>query len=176
MQIEINHESPYSTPNSFKGFEFTDQDFDWLFEPMMVNSPWNSFQEKTVSLPIDCLAGNSLEWAVAKAVGPEGNENKWLFARKAGTISRTNFLRGYGGWLLQQCEEHSMLDVLLDKGMLVERVAPQTPDSLPKYKVTTNQWKTAYQGDALLIAICKGFVALKLGSIVHVPEEVLELY
>lgn len=114
----------------------------------------------------EALVGDPLDWAVAKALGPKGAEDAWLKDRTIGYLPCFSRLWDRGGWLLEQCVEH---------GMLIERVDPQYGESLPKFKVTLDKWASVYRGDTLLVAVCRAYVAYKLGTQVDVPQAVLDL-
>lgn len=112
------------------------------------------------------LIGDPLDWAVAKALGPEGAEDVWLRNRTIGYLPCFSRLWDRGGWLLEECVDH---------GMLIERVDPQYGDKLPKFKVTLDKWQSVYRGETLLVAVCRAYVAYKLGTEVDIPQAVLDL-
>lgn len=112
------------------------------------------------------LIGDPLDWAVAKALGPEGHEASWLHDRTRGYLTCFSRLWDKGGWLLEQCVEH---------GMLIERVDPQYDGKLPKFKASLDHWNSAYRGDQLLVAVCRAYVAYNLGTEVDIPQAVLDL-
>ncbi len=117
-------------------------------------------------LRTDSLADDKLDWAVALALTMH---EPWLVDRKRGY--RTSFSGdwGGGGWLLEQCVEN---------GMLLERVDPVDSATQPgpvKFKASLDKWQTSYGGPTLLVAVCRAYVAYKLGIEVDVPQDVLDL-
>lgn len=112
------------------------------------------------------LIGDPLDWAVALCLGGTAIANSWLKDRKRGYLSCFSRHWDQGGGLLEQCVEN---------GMLIERVDPQYDDKLPKFKVSLDRWATTYRGDTLLVAVCRCYVAYKLGASVVIPPEVLAL-
>lgn len=112
------------------------------------------------------LIGDPLDWAVAKALGAAMSDaDFWLKVHRCDTCYSYSGFWEAGGELLEQCVE---------QGMLVERVDPQYKD-LQKFKATFDRWETVYRADELLVAVCRCFVAHKLGLEVDIPEVVLGL-
>ncbi|KVP65605.1 hypothetical protein [Burkholderia ubonensis] len=111
------------------------------------------------------LIGDPLDWAVAKALGPTGEEWNWLKNRQLGYEVSFSRLWERGGWLLEQC---------IADGMLVERVDPQYKN-LQKFKATLDRWESVYRADTVLVAVCRCLIAHKLGLEVDIPQEVLAM-
>lgn len=115
-------------------------------------------------IPAASLTLDALDWAVAKSLLPEGQEKAWLRDRQRGYT--TCFSRRWtdGGWLLEEC---------VARGMRIERAEPT--HNPPKFQVTLDEGDTAYHSDALLEAVCRCYVAYRLGREVDIPAEVLAL-
>lgn len=120
----------------------------------------------TSTTPTSELIGNPLDWAVVLSLGGESMARAWLKDHTRGYLTCFSSQWDQGGWLLEQCVEN---------GMLIERVDPQYDGKLPKYKVSLDRWATTYRGDTLLVAVCRCYVAYKLGTSVEIPAEVLAL-
>lgn len=120
----------------------------------------------TSTTPTSELIGNPLDWAVAFSLGGAAMANAWLNDRKRGYLSCFSRQWDYGGGLLEQCVEN---------GMLIERVDPQYDGKLPKYRVSLDRWATVYHGDTLLVAVCRCYVAYKMGDCVAIPDDVRAL-
>lgn len=111
------------------------------------------------------LRDNALDWAVSKARGLDVSPADWLKVHRVCTEYSFSSAWETGGALLEQCVE---------QGMLIERVDPQYK-TLQKFKATLDRWESVYRADTLLVAVCRCYVAAKLGQEVDIPQEVLDL-
>jgi len=110
------------------------------------------------------LTADALEWATASALLPAGQEKAWLRDRKRGYTTCFSRQWADSGWLLEECLANGMRIERTDSGM-----------NLPKFRASLDQWVTAYRSDSLLEAVCRCYVAHRVGLEVDVPDEVLAL-
>jgi hypothetical protein len=113
------------------------------------------------------LNGSALDWAVSKALGRVTEESHWHWRKVYLVCDEYSYSTIWtrGGDFVEQC---------IESDMLIERVDPQFKN-VPKFKATLDRWESVYRGDSVLVAVCRCYVASKLGVEVDIPQEVLEI-
>jgi hypothetical protein len=111
------------------------------------------------------LKGSALNWAVSTALGLVTDTHEW---RRVYLVCdeydyATSWTRG--GAFVEQC---------IASGMLIESVDPEYKD-LPKFKATLNRWESVFRAESVLVAVCRCYVASKLGAEVDIPQAVLDI-